>query len=228
MRPSLQQKYTLSAAQRNALRQEQHNLGLKDDDITPIEARIQAEIQAYQQKLQQYEQVLTQSMQNEYPLGEEIREELRRFQAVLELGDDDVTAIEAKIVSQMATVHQSARHEIKVPPEEKALPPGLPQENIEKVSATGVRPHAALVNTVAAPGRATPTEVIDVTDVLEDYRLGRWSICGGILTFGGVIGIAAAAPLGYLIFLVGLSIMGCALVRKQRRQWRARRDEAPP
>ncbi len=49
--------------------QQQQNLGLKAGDIAPIEARITAEVEAYQQKLQQYEEVLTQTIQHEYPLS---------------------------------------------------------------------------------------------------------------------------------------------------------------
>jgi tetratricopeptide (TPR) repeat protein len=97
-----QQKYCLTIAQRHELLEEQHNLGLQDEDIAPIEARIDAEIQAYQQKLQQYEEALTQSMQHEYPFSDELRKELRRFQAVLELAAQDAAQIETKVVRRKA------------------------------------------------------------------------------------------------------------------------------
>ena len=179
------------------------------------------------QKLQQYDEVLTQAMQHEYPLGEEIRAELRRFQAVLGLGDDDVTAIEARIVNQIAAVHRPARQESKIPPEEQAFPPGPPQESIEKESATGVRPNPVPEEAVAAPCQATSIEVMDV---LEYRRLRQLSVGGLILTFGGIIsiGVAAEAPLGYLLFLVGVCIMGYPLLCMQRRQMRTGLVKAPP
>jgi hypothetical protein len=96
-----QRRYSLSVAQRNALLEEQHSLGLTDEDITPLEARMNAAIETYQQKLQQYGQVLTEALQHEYPLGEEICKELRRFQEVLELDDEEVAEIEAKVVRQI-------------------------------------------------------------------------------------------------------------------------------
>ncbi|MBD2521804.1 caspase family protein [Nostoc sp. FACHB-133] len=98
-----QQQYPLNATQRNQLRQEQQILGLKDENIAPIETRITVEIEAYLQKLQQYEQVLIQAIQHEYPLGNEIREELRRYQHVLELENEEVGRIEEKVVKQRET-----------------------------------------------------------------------------------------------------------------------------
>ncbi|MDJ0716305.1 MAG: SUMF1/EgtB/PvdO family nonheme iron enzyme [Prochloraceae cyanobacterium] len=97
---AIEQQYPLTKTKRNELRQQQQNLGLKDEDIAPIKIRITAEIQAYQEKLQKYEQVFTRSIQQEYPLNDEVREELKRFQHVLELRDEDVAQIEAKVVSQ--------------------------------------------------------------------------------------------------------------------------------
>ena len=95
-----QQEYPLTEGKRNELRQEQQNLGLKDEDIASIENRITAEVEAYQQKLQQYEEVLRQTIQHEYPLSDEIREELKRYQNVLEIRDEDVAIIEARVTSQ--------------------------------------------------------------------------------------------------------------------------------
>ncbi|AFY46929.1 hypothetical protein Nos7524_1035 [Nostoc sp. PCC 7524] len=97
---STQQEYPLSTAKRNELRQQQQNLGLTTEDIAAIETRIIADIEAYRQKLQQYRQAVTQAIQYEYPLTEEVREELRRLQQILELGDEEVAPIEEKVVRQ--------------------------------------------------------------------------------------------------------------------------------
>ncbi|MBD0390290.1 MAG: hypothetical protein ICV54_28280, partial [Nostoc sp. C3-bin3] len=97
-----QQQYPLNTTQLNQLRQEQKLLGLKDENIALIENRIKAEIEAYLQKLQHYEQALIQTIQHEYPFSEEIREELRRYQHVLELGDEEVARIEEKVVRRRA------------------------------------------------------------------------------------------------------------------------------
>ncbi|MEH2146092.1 hypothetical protein [Nostoc sp.] len=76
---------------------------LKDENITPIENRIKAEIETYMQKLQQYDQALIQTIQHEYPFSEEIREELKRYQHVLDLRDEEVARIEAKVIQSKQT-----------------------------------------------------------------------------------------------------------------------------
>ncbi|HYX18221.1 MAG TPA: caspase family protein [Nostoc sp.] len=106
-----QQQYPLSKTQRNQLRQEQQILGLKDENIALIETRIKVEIEAYLQKLQQYEQALIQTIQHEYPFSDEIREELKRYQQVLELGDEEVARIQDKVVREKQT-HQSQTQQL--------------------------------------------------------------------------------------------------------------------
>ncbi|MHC5732137.1 MAG: hypothetical protein ACYTXY_50365, partial [Nostoc sp.] len=45
-----------------------------------------------------YEQVFRESMQFEYPLSDVTREELQRFQRILELNDAEIVALEAIII----------------------------------------------------------------------------------------------------------------------------------
>jgi tetratricopeptide (TPR) repeat protein len=95
-----EQEYPLSRSKRSELRQRQQALGLSDEDIAPIENAIEASIEDHLKKLQQYEQVFSDSIQFEFPVSELTREELRRFQQILELGDEEVSQLEAKVVSQ--------------------------------------------------------------------------------------------------------------------------------
>jgi phosphate transport system substrate-binding protein len=92
-----QQEYPLSEVKRNELQQHQQILGLKDEDIAPIAERITAEIQAYQQKLRQYEQVLRQLIQYEYPISDENRKDLQRFQQTLNITNLEVSLIEERV-----------------------------------------------------------------------------------------------------------------------------------
>ena len=96
-----EQHYPLSQATRFELRQRQQALILSDEDIAPIENRITASVEERLQKLQQYEQVFSASVRFEFPVSEATREELRRFQHVLELGDEEVTQLEEKVTSQI-------------------------------------------------------------------------------------------------------------------------------
>lgn len=91
------QQYPLSKVKRNELRQQQQILGLKDEDIAPIADRITAEIEANQQKLQQYEQILRQLIQYEYPISDENRKDLQRFQQTLNITNLEVTLIEKRV-----------------------------------------------------------------------------------------------------------------------------------
>ncbi|MEJ6479977.1 SUMF1/EgtB/PvdO family nonheme iron enzyme [Nostoc punctiforme UO1] len=94
----VQQEYPLSTFKRSQLTQRHQALNLNDEDVSAIENPIIAAIAEHRQKLQQYEQVFRESMQFEYPLSDATREELQRFQRILELNDADVSAIEAIII----------------------------------------------------------------------------------------------------------------------------------
>jgi hypothetical protein len=95
-----QQHYPLNPQQQQQLQQQQQSLSLKDEDIAVIESRITAQLEEHHQKLQQYQQVVTQVIQNEYPFGEAIRGELERFELMLGLGDEEVAAIEERVIQQ--------------------------------------------------------------------------------------------------------------------------------
>jgi len=95
-----EQEYPLSQAKRSELRQRQQALSLSNEDIEPIENRITALIEDHLKKLQQYEQVFLDSIQFEFPVNEVTREELQRFQQLLELGDEEIRQIEEKVASQ--------------------------------------------------------------------------------------------------------------------------------
>ena len=90
----------LSDSKRRELEQLQQNLNLSRDHIAPIEARITTEIKERQQNLQRYQQAWVEAIRYEYPLGEETAHELKRFQKVLSLSDEDVTPLKEQIITQ--------------------------------------------------------------------------------------------------------------------------------
>ena len=95
-----EQEYPLGETKRSDLRQRQRSLSLTDEDVEPIENQITASIEEHLKKLQQYEQVFSDSTQFEFPVSDDTREELRRFQLVLELGNEEVAQIEEKVAAQ--------------------------------------------------------------------------------------------------------------------------------
>ncbi|WP_308189112.1 caspase, EACC1-associated type [Nostoc mirabile] len=107
----VQQEYPLSAFKRSQLTQRHQALNLTAEDVTAIENPIIAAIKEHQQKLQQYEEVFRESMQFEYPLSDVTREELQRFQRILELNDAEIAAIEALIIQQSSEAEYQKQQE---------------------------------------------------------------------------------------------------------------------
>ncbi|ODH00350.1 hypothetical protein A4S05_33540 [Nostoc sp. KVJ20] len=103
---ALRQEYPLSAASRDRLRQTQQQLELADRDIAAIESQITAEVEAYHQKLQDYQRLFFTATQQEYPLSEATRNNLRQQQQRLGLTDVDVAPIEAQITTQIESYYQ--------------------------------------------------------------------------------------------------------------------------
>ncbi|WNZ44043.1 caspase family protein [Leptolyngbya boryana CZ1] len=103
---TLRQEYPLTESALEHLRQMKQQLGLTDSDVAEIEHQITIAVEAYRQNLQQYEQLFLVATQQEYPLSEAKRQELRQQQHSLELTDSDVALIEAKITAQIETYHE--------------------------------------------------------------------------------------------------------------------------
>jgi tetratricopeptide (TPR) repeat protein len=90
---------------RQTLKQWQQALHLNDWDvamltIAPTLIGQQRHQVQYQDHLAQYQQVLLWAMQRQYPLRESDRTLLQRLRQTLQLGDDDVTTLEAQITAQ--------------------------------------------------------------------------------------------------------------------------------
>jgi hypothetical protein len=76
------------------------NLGLRTEETTVIESDVLNPYREYQQKLKEYQQALTNALENEKTLSDNIRHELRRYQEILGLRDEDIEKINASINSQ--------------------------------------------------------------------------------------------------------------------------------
>ena len=146
-----QQQYPLGEETRLSLQQRQQQLALSDEDVAPIQTSITAEIEDHLQKLEQYQQVLSESIQFEYPLSEPTREEIQRFQQVLELSDEDVTRIEVQILASQSTNVSANELVIELPLEPETVvilpqselttadssiePPSEPPQSLEPLMA---------------------------------------------------------------------------------------------
>jgi hypothetical protein len=126
-----EQEYPLNQAKRFELRQRQQAMNLSDEDIEPIENRITTSIEDRLKKLQQYEQVFSDSIQFEFPVSEATRKELRRFQHVLELRDEEVNQLEEKVTSQNDLNKNQSRQVDNVQELENEPPLVQPQYRVE-------------------------------------------------------------------------------------------------
>ena len=103
---ALRQEHPLGEASRSRLQQVRQQLALSDADVAPIEAEITTDVETYRRNLQQYEQAFVAATQQEYPLSEIRRNELRQHQQSLGLTDVEIAPIEAKVTTQVETYQQ--------------------------------------------------------------------------------------------------------------------------
>ncbi|MGF1491318.1 MAG: protein kinase [Microcoleaceae cyanobacterium] len=94
------QRGDISVVGRKILDEMRLSLELSPEDAESIEDEILNPYRKYQQKGRRYEQALTAAVQQEYPFTPETVEELERLQQILGISDDDVTAIEQRILPQ--------------------------------------------------------------------------------------------------------------------------------
>jgi hypothetical protein len=128
---AVQQEYPLSASKRSQLTQRHQALSLTAEDVTAIENPIIAGIEEHRQKLQQYEEVFRESMQFEYPLSDATREELQRFQNILELSAQEVAHIEAKLIEKSAATAKVFSPKSETEQENQVLPQEVVQKSTE-------------------------------------------------------------------------------------------------
>jgi hypothetical protein len=103
---ALRQEYPHSSATRLRLQQLRQQLELSDADVASIESKITAEVETYRRNLQQYEQSFITATQQQYPLSEIKRNELKQQQQSLGLTDIEIAPIEAKVTTQVETYQQ--------------------------------------------------------------------------------------------------------------------------
>jgi tetratricopeptide (TPR) repeat protein len=86
----------ISDVGRSTLDELRNNLGLLPENAVAIEAEVLKPYQEYKRKLQKYQEVFIKAIQNGYPLSSLERDELKHFQRVLGLRDEDIAPIEKK------------------------------------------------------------------------------------------------------------------------------------
>jgi cyclophilin family peptidyl-prolyl cis-trans isomerase len=106
---AIQRRYPFSDEARNELQQQRERFGLSEADVAPIEAKITAEIETYQQKLQQYEQAYVKATKRRHHLSEGDRTQLERTWRTLGLREEDVRAIVTRINAEVESYQANLR-----------------------------------------------------------------------------------------------------------------------
>lgn len=94
------QNLPLSNKDAQSLKRLKSELDLSDKEARGIAQSVTEEVRSYLGKVKQYEQVLSSSMKYEQNLSVSTRDDLKRLQSILELPDDIVRGIEARIVAK--------------------------------------------------------------------------------------------------------------------------------
>lgn len=97
-------EYPLSEEAYNEMNMLQELLGLRDTDIVFIKQEVEAQfaykLELYQHNLAQYQQVFTETIQQEFPLNEQARQDLENLHRSLGLRDEDIKGIEQPLLQQ--------------------------------------------------------------------------------------------------------------------------------
>ncbi|MBW4594942.1 MAG: GUN4 domain-containing protein [Brasilonema angustatum HA4187-MV1] len=83
---------------RRILNRRQSELGLSTEEVAKIENEVLEPYRKRQQNLEEYEEALTEALEDEGSLSQHTREDLKRLQQVLQLRDQDITPIEARLI----------------------------------------------------------------------------------------------------------------------------------
>ncbi|MDX2216519.1 MAG: SUMF1/EgtB/PvdO family nonheme iron enzyme [Oculatellaceae cyanobacterium bins.114] len=85
---------------RRILKRRQTELRLLPDVATAIEDEVLQPYREYEHNLREYEQACIEAVEHEGTLSSETREDLKRFQQMLKLRDEDVAPVEASVLGQ--------------------------------------------------------------------------------------------------------------------------------
>jgi hypothetical protein len=83
---------------RKKLDLQREQLGLSKLEARTIEIEALTHYEEHKEKLQEYKEFLSQEIQQEFPLSEETRNELKRLQRALGISDKDVALIEEQVI----------------------------------------------------------------------------------------------------------------------------------
>jgi hypothetical protein len=101
----------ISSTGRRILGHRQKNLDLTQEEVIKIEEEVLRPYREYQQNLREYEEAFLEVTRHQH-LNENIRDELKRLQQILNLRDEDVALIEQKVLHPEKTTTVAATRSV--------------------------------------------------------------------------------------------------------------------
>ncbi|WP_225896452.1 caspase, EACC1-associated type [Amazonocrinis nigriterrae] len=89
----------VSSVGRRVLNRRQKELGLQPEVAAAIEEEVLKPFREFEESLQEYEEALAEALEEEPILSDGTREDLKRFQQLLKLRDEDVAPIHQRLIS---------------------------------------------------------------------------------------------------------------------------------
>jgi Caspase domain len=123
----------LSAIVRRTLETLRQELGLAETEAAAVINEVLRPYQELQQKIQAYDQCFREALNEEDPLSEFTRNDLKDYQQILKLTDENVAAIESRVLGDRPPVSSPvpATPQIATPPRDRpAFPPQLFTEDL--------------------------------------------------------------------------------------------------
>jgi hypothetical protein len=159
-----QGKFSIPA--RRVLKLLRDELGLSSAEADPIEAEVLQPYREHQRKLKEYEDTLAEALQEENPLSERTRNDLKDYQKHLGLSDEDAARIEQKIISQTEAEEQEAQ-------ERKQLVKGVAGKLKQHSQSPQSDPNALAKSETATDGLSSE-RAVDYTRLRDLLVQGKW------------------------------------------------------
>jgi hypothetical protein len=144
----------ISLPERETLDELRDELQLSPEEAKTIEAKAAEPIKKYGEDLERYKRTLLKVIEEEYPIGEQMREDLKLRRRDLGLKDEDADRVEAPILAAAEASHQTR---LAAPPAAQAPPPAVsaPPPAVSAPPPAAPPPPPA-VAAVAAPSPQPP------------------------------------------------------------------------
>lgn len=165
----------ISPVERDTLDELRDDLKLTPAEARAIEAKAAEPLTKYSEDLERYKRTLLKVIDEEYPIGEQLREDLKLRRRDLGLKDEDADRVEAPILAEAEARHQRAREAVAAAPVVPPAPPAPPAPPVPAAPPMAAAPPvpqvppaaAALPEPPPAPAPLPPADLDDIFGILD-------------------------------------------------------------